>query len=156
MNKKISLLLISLLLLSMACSFGKAPAPVEEVQPVEEAQPAEEAAPPTEVPVEVVEEDSPAKAESEFPLPDDVDADSVTDLSNGSITFQTSLSLPDAISFYRFAFIDLGYKEREINTAITDATFSLVFDGHDSGKAIVLQGVDLGEKVNINLRFEDI
>ena len=33
--------------------------------------------------------------------------------------------------------------------------FSVVFDGHPSGEAIVVQGVDLGESVNINLRFED-
>jgi len=46
--------------------------------------------------------------------------------------------------------------EREINTTIEDATFSMVFDGPPSGKAIVIQGVNLGEAVNINIRFEDI
>ena len=80
-----------------------------------------------------------------------------TDMGNGAINFQAKIGLQDAISFYRDSFGKLGYKEREINTAITDSTFSLVFDGHANGKAIVVQGVDLGSgSTNINIRFEDI
>ncbi len=78
------------------------------------------------------------------------------DLGNGAINFQTKLSLQETLTFYREAFAQAGYTEREINTAITDSTFSLVFDGHASGKAIVLQGVDLGGSTNVNLRFEDL
>lgn len=94
--------------------------------------------------------------EFEFPLPNDVKASSVTDLGDGAINFQTTLSLPDAVSFYRSAFIELGYVERELLTTVEDTAFSIVFDGHPNGKAIVVQGVDLGETANINLRFEDI
>jgi hypothetical protein len=33
----------------------------------------------------------------------------------------------------------------------------MVFDGHESGKAIVVQGVDLGDgMVNISIRLEDV
>lgn len=93
--------------------------------------------------------------ETEFPVPDGVT--NFTDMGNGAINFQAKIGLQDAISFYRDSFGKLGYKEREINTAITDSTFSLVFDGHASGKAIVVQGVDLGSgSTNINIRFEDI
>jgi len=95
------------------------------------------------------------EVKTEFPLPADVS--NLMDLGNGSINFQAKISLKDAIAFYRESFIKQGYKEREINTAITDSTFSLVFDGHASGKAIVAQGVDLGSgNVNINIRLEDI
>ena len=78
-------------------------------------------------------------------------------MGNGAINFQATMSLKDVIAFYREAFAKAGYKERSINTAITDTTFSMVFDGHASGKAIVIQGVDLGGgNTNINIRFEDV
>lgn len=92
---------------------------------------------------------------TEFPLPENVS--NFTDMGDGAINFQTTISIKDAIDFYREAFSKAGYKEREINTAITETTFSMVFDGHASGKAIVIQGVDLGGgSTNINIRFEDV
>ncbi len=155
MHKKrwLSLVVAFLLLTTLACSLGgggatapaaEAPAVEEAAPPAAEEAPAQEEAPPA------------AGAESDFPLPEDVDPDTVMDLGDGAINFQTTLTLPDAVTFYRFAFADLGYTEREINTSIEDTTFSMVFDGHESGIEIVIQGVDLGESVNINIRFEDI
>ncbi len=91
---------------------------------------------------------------TEFPLPDKVT--NFTDLGDSAINFQTDMSLNDSIAFYREAFVKLGYTERTINTAITDAPFSMVFAGHASGKAIVIQGVDLGGNTNINIRFESL
>jgi len=95
------------------------------------------------------------KYDTEFPLPED--ASQFTDMGNKSINFQTGLSIKDALAFYRDAFEKAGYKERTINTSTTDTTFSVVFDGHSSGKAIVVQAVDLGGgKTNINIRFDDV
>ncbi len=92
---------------------------------------------------------------TKFPLPGNVS--NFTDTGNDSINFQTTLNLEDTIAFYRDAFGKQGLTERTINTAITDTTFSLVFDGDPSGKAIVVQGVDLGNgKTNVNIRYEDI
>lgn len=91
---------------------------------------------------------------TEFPLPTDIT--NFVDLGDGWINFQANMSVKDAIAFYRDSFARQGYKEREVNTAITDTTFSLVFDGHASGKAIVVQGVDVGGAVNVNIRFEDL
>jgi hypothetical protein len=92
---------------------------------------------------------------TKFPLPASVS--NFTDTGNESINFQTKTSLGDTITFYREAFAQAGLTERTINTAITDATFSLVFDGDPSGKAIVVQGVDLGNgTTNVNIRFEDV
>ncbi len=92
---------------------------------------------------------------SQFPMPPNVS--NVMNLGNGSVNFQTSLSLKDVIAFYRDAFTKKGLTERTTNTAITNTTFSLVFDGDPSGKAIVVQGVDLGNgKTNVNIRYEDV
>ena len=92
---------------------------------------------------------------TKFPLPGNVT--NFTDMGNGSINFQTNLSLKDTIAFYRDAFKKEGITERTINTAITDTTFSLVFDGDPTGLAIVVQGVDLGNgKTNVNIRYEKL
>lgn len=92
---------------------------------------------------------------TKFPLPASVK--NFTQTSSGEVNFQTSLSLKDTISFYRDAFAKAGLKERTINTAITDTTFSMVFDGDPSGKAIVIQGVDLGNgSTNVNIRYESV
>ena len=51
----------------------------------------------------------------------------------------------------------MGLKERTVNTAVTDSTFSFVFDGYKNGKAIVIQGVALGaNSTNVNIRFESL
>ncbi len=92
---------------------------------------------------------------TKFPMPGGVS--NFTDTGNGSINFQTSLSLKDTIAFYRDAFTKEGLTERTVNTAITDTTFSMVFDGDPSGQAIVVQGVDLGNgKTNVNIRYEKV
>jgi len=92
--------------------------------------------------------------DTEFPLPEDVQNFMGGE---GTANFATSLSVEEAIAFYRDALGAMGLTEREINTAITETTFSMVFDGHESGKEIVVQGVDLGNgTTNINIRFEDV
>jgi hypothetical protein len=92
--------------------------------------------------------------ETEFPLPESVNM--LTEVM-GTVNFQTDLTMEEAIEFYRQAFADKGYTERELLTSITDGTASLVFDGHESGQAIVLQIVSLGPGLtNISLRFEDL
>ena len=94
--------------------------------------------------------------ETNFPLPDSV---SKFDGAGGDspINFQTELSLDEVLAFYRAEFEAAGMAEREINTSITDTTISLVFDGHISGQAVVLQAVDLGNgSTNVNIRLEDI
>lgn len=93
--------------------------------------------------------------DTKFPLPSSVS--NFTDMGNGSINFQTDVSLTDTIAFYRDAFGKQGLTERTINTAITDTTFSMVFDGDPSGQAVVVQGVDLGGgKTNVNIRYEKV
>jgi len=93
--------------------------------------------------------------DNEFPLPPNVE--NYMDLGTGGINYQTTMSLDEVVDFYRGAFEDAGYVEREITTVVNDTTFSIVWDGHPSGQAIVVQGVDLGDgTVNVNIRFEDV
>ncbi|HEY5982220.1 MAG TPA: hypothetical protein VIU38_01995 [Anaerolineales bacterium] len=92
---------------------------------------------------------------TDFPMPGSVS--NLTDTGGGSINFQTQMTVEETVSFYRDAFTKAGLTERTINTAITDTTFSLVFDGDASGKAVVVQGVDLGNgTANVNIRYEDV
>lgn len=94
--------------------------------------------------------------DTNFPMPDSV---SNFDGAGGDspINFQTELSLEDVTAFYRAEFEGQGLTERELLTSVTDDVISLVFDGHSSGQAVVLQAVDLGNgSTNVNLRLEDI
>jgi len=93
--------------------------------------------------------------DSRFPMPANVS--NLTEQGEEAVNFATTLSLEDSIAFYREALVADGLTERTINTTITETTFSLVFDGDPSGKALVVQGVDLGNgTTNINIRFEDV
>src|SRR5574340_1096220 len=87
--------------------------------------------------------------DTDFPVPSD--ATEFIDLGDESVNFQTGLSVSESLEFYRTELTARGLTERTINTSTTDATFSVVFDGDPSGKAVVVQGVDLGNgKTNIN------
>jgi len=162
MNRKFWIFAVGFLLASsLACSAlsGGSKTPATEVPPIPNSNGGAEATQPPSggeivQATATTEAEAPGSFDTEFPLPPEVS--NFMDTGNDSINFQTTMSLKDAIAFYREAFAKAGYKEREINTAITDATFSMVFDGHANGKAIVIQGVDLGGSTNINIRFEDI
>jgi len=99
--------------------------------------------------------DSSDKVDTDFPLPPKVE--NFMDLGEGGVNYQTSMKLNDVVEFYRDAFESAGYDERKITTVVNDTTFSIVWDGHPNGKAIVVQGVDLGNgTINVNVRFEDV
>lgn len=92
---------------------------------------------------------------TDFPVPDD--AENLISMGSDIVNFQTKHSLNEMISFYRDEFSTLGYTEREQLTVATDTTFSMVFDGHESGKAITVQGVDLGDgSVNISISLVEL
>ena len=87
------------------------------------------------------------------------DAYNVVDVGDGSLVYYTKLSMEDALQFYRDEYTDRGYTEREITTVVDEAsgTFSIVFDGDPSGKAVVIQSVDLGDgSRTIAIRLEDV
>jgi hypothetical protein len=93
--------------------------------------------------------------DSEFPMTDD--AYNVTDIGDGSILYYTKMSLDDVMKFYRDEYTAKGYKERELLTVVSDGVFSMVFDGDPSGKAVVIQSVDMGDDSRtVTIRLEDV
>lgn len=160
-RKKLFLVLVVLVLASLACSLGGGDSS-SEVSPPSGGDSAPVDVSPTEVsaPEEITPTEAPPAADSgkydtEFPMPEKVD--NFTDMGDGAINYQTALKLEDVVAFYRDEFEKAGYVERGITTVISDTTFSIVWDGHANGKAIVVQGVDLGGgALNVNVRFEDV
>jgi len=147
---------------SLACSLGtlgrsptltpedQVSAPTEETVPTEEAAPTEDTQPGDDTGSE-----NGNSFDTEFPIPDD--ATNFFKLGKDVVNYQTTMSLDDVMEFYRKAFDKEGYKERDLLTVTSDSTFSMVFDGHKSGNAIVIQGVDLGDgNTNVNIRLEPV
>ena len=94
---------------------------------------------------------------TDFPMTPD--AYNLVEAGDGSIVYYTKLSMDDALKFYRDEYTARGYKEREITTVVdsTSGIFSIIFDGDPSGKAVVIQSVDLGDgSRTIAIRLEDV
>lgn len=110
---------------------------------------------PTHEPIEApTEAPSGGHFDTEFPIPDD--AQNFVNAS-GTVNFQTGMKLNEVMEYYRHEFSAQGYTERQLLTVTSDTTFSMVFDGHASGKSIVVQGVDLGNNsTNVSLRLEAV
>lgn len=156
--KKTHLILsvLALMLTSLACQAladggGADPqiddAPVQPLPPVESTD--ESPALPTES-----SDDPGFSGETDFPMTDD--ATNVVSVA-GTLTYQTDQSLEDVLKFYRDVYGSQGYTERELLTTVSDGVFSIVFDGHESGQAIVVQAVDLGNgSVNVTVYMQDI
>lgn len=91
--------------------------------------------------------------EADYPMPED--AFNLTSIA-GTTNFQTKMSLDEAMNYYRDQFGKQGYTERDLLTVTSDTTFSMVFDGHESGQAMTVQGVDLGDgTINISITLSD-
>lgn len=74
-----------------------------------------------------------------------------------SLNMAVKEDLDTLIEFVRESAADAGYTEYELLTSITDGVASLVFQGHENGRSIVIQMVDLGNgTTNVNIRFEDL
>jgi hypothetical protein len=95
-----------------------------------------------------------SKGSTDFPMPSD--ASDIFDFGSDTVNFQTKMTLDESMAFYRKEYGKQGFTERAIQTVTSKSTFSMVFDGHASGKALVVQGVDLGDgTTNISIRLED-
>lgn len=152
-NKQIHIAILILILASLACQTvlgGGDNASQEELPPFEYSGGDAE----TEEPSTESEADSSFSGESDFPMPDD--AFNVTSIA-GTTNFQTNLSLDEAMHFYRDVYGKEGFTERALLTVTSDGVFSMVFDGDPSGKAVVIQGIDLGDGVvNVTITLQDI
>lgn len=122
---------------------------VAESEEIEEAETEEDSAE-----AEASDVDTAAEYDTVFPMPESVE-NFMGEGGETPVNFQTSLSLEDAVVFYREELTAQELVERDLLTVEEDGVFSIVFDGHENGMAIVIQGVDLGESSNINIRFEN-
>lgn len=94
-------------------------------------------------------------SDSDFPMTDD--AYNVLDIGDGSVLYYTKMSLDDVMEFYRDEYASRGYTENELLTVVSDGVFSMVFDGDPSGKAVVIQSVDLGDgSRTVTIRLEEL
>jgi hypothetical protein len=153
-NHRVVILIAILVLASLACralNRGGANAPAPVPSDASES-PASEEAPPSDSGSGDSGENSSA---SGFPIT--ADAYNVVDVGDGSVIFYTKMSLDDVMKFYRNKYTSMGYAERGLLTVESDGVFSLVFDGDPSGKAVVIQGVDLGDgSGTVSIRLEDV
>jgi hypothetical protein len=164
MDRKFTLffVLLALTLVTLACGLGGgAPEPTAE-----DVASATATARPDDQPV--ASSPTPPSAESEsgtqegkadydtvFPLPDDVQ-NFTGEGGEDPVNFQTNLGLEEVVEFYRQAFAKKGLTEYEVLTSIEDEGFSMVFTGWPNGLELVIQGVDLGESTNVNIRLEEV
>jgi hypothetical protein len=155
-NPRILLAVMMLALASLACQalFGGGDAgqnaPSGSTQPVASPEVVS-----TEPPAPADNGSGNATTETGFPMTDD--AYNVMDVGDGSLLFYTNLSLDATMEFYRAEYTSQGYTEREILTVVSDGVFSMVFDGDPSGKAVVIQSVDLGDgSRTVSIRLEDV
>ena len=80
---------------------------------------------------------------SGFPITPD--AYNVVDVGDGNVLYYSKLPQDEILKFYRDEYVSRGYTERALLTTVSDGVFSIVFDGDPSGKAVVIQSVDLGD-----------
>lgn len=110
---------------------------------------------PTEVATQASGSNGGETSDAGFPLTND--AHNITEIGDGTVLFYTNLSLDDALKFYRDKYTSQGYSERELLTVVAEGTFSIVFDGDPSGKAVVIQSVDLGDgSRTITISLQDV
>jgi hypothetical protein len=152
---RIALALTVLVLASFACQTlmgGRDEAPNA---PGVSTEPALDQAEPTATPPDTNDNGgSDATVSTDYPMTED--AFNVTEV-GGSLVYYTNMSMEDLMKFYRDEYTAKGYTEREALTTVSDGIFSMVFDGDPSGKAVVIQSVDLGDgSRTVSIRMEDV
>lgn len=80
----------------------------------------------------------------ESPFPVTSDATNVIS-SAETVTYQTSLSSDEVIKFYQDEFGKLGYTEDKTMSVNFNGAFTMGFDGHESGRKIVIGGAAFGD-----------
>ncbi|MFN8463745.1 MAG: hypothetical protein U0X93_18475 [Anaerolineales bacterium] len=138
-RKQIFLALAVLMLASLACNAlsgggGGGDTPVE---------PSGGDAPATSAPQDNSSGGNADTSASGFPITPD--AYNVIDVGDGSVLYYSKMPQADILKFYRDEYVSRGYTERALLTTVSDGVFSIVFDGDPSGKAVVIQSVDLGD-----------
>lgn len=80
--------------------------------------------------------------ESDFPVASDAfNLASTPD----TVTYQTKLSSDDVVKFYQDEFGKAGYTEDATMSVNFAGAFTMAFDGHDSGRKIIIAGAPVGD-----------
>ena len=92
---------------------------------------------------------------ADFPMTQD--AVNLANIGDGSLVYQTQMSIEDVMNFYRAAYAAKGYIERKELTTVSNGNFKIAFSGDPGGQAVVVQSEDLGDgSLLITVRLEDI
>lgn len=90
----------------------------------------------------------------ESPFPVTSDAFNVFSTSE-TVTYQSNLSSDEIIQFYQDEFGKMGYTENASMTANFQGIFTMGFDGHESGRLIVIAGAPLDDgSVQVTLALQ--
>ena len=89
-----------------------------------------------------------------FPIPANIEMILLNEAEQSLLT--VSQSKDELMEFYQTELTAMGLTERSLLTNITDDTFSMVYDGWEDGRSVVVQGVNLGETTSITIRLEDV
>lgn len=97
---------------------------------------------PTSIPESNDDTDVTIGGESSFPMPSDAfNTVSTPD----TVVYQTKLSSDEVIKFYQDEFGKLGYTEDSEMAVNFAGAFTMGFDGHESGRKIVIGGAPAGD-----------
>ena len=92
---------------------------------------------------------------ADFPMTQD--AFNLANIGDGSLVYQTQMSIEDVMKFYQAAYAAKGYMERKELTTVSDGNFKMAFDGDPSCQAVVVQSEALGDgSLLITVRLEDV
>lgn len=99
----------------------------------------------------------PAGVPADFPVTQD--ATSLKVLATGDqaqINYQTKMGLADVIAFCTEKLTEAGWTMQPNMLSMTSTTFSLVFASSSKPTDIVVQGVQVGNLTNVNVRYEAV
>lgn len=90
-----------------------------------------------------------------LPLPDNV---SNVEIEDGQVLFQVEASVVEVITFFRVAASSQELTERTESTVTDNQTYAnLIFEGSESGRAIVVQMAAMDEDTTaVSLRLEEL
>jgi len=99
----------------------------------------------------------PAGVPADFPITQD--AASLKVLATGDqaqVNYQTKMSLAEVMSFCTVQLTSAGWQLRPDLLSMTSTTFSIVFASSSKPTDIVIQGVQVGNMTNVNVRYEAV
>ena len=89
-----------------------------------------------------------------FPIPADIEMILLNEAEQSLLTVKQSKE--DLMAFYQTELTAMDLTERELLTVMTGDTFSMVYDGWEDGRSVVVQGTSLGETMSISIRLEEV